>query len=93
MSEFVNWNLDKDKTKLNSAMELMDAQVRNRYLDEYSKLTVNEIKRRVRVRMDLFVKAPVIMKTDFHGTVLEMGCGSGVLSCKGVQSRKGVHYC
>lgn len=81
MSEIINWNLEKDKTKLNSAMELMDAQVHNRYMSEYSQMDVDDIKQRIRSRMDLFVKAPVIMKTEFHGTVLEMGCGAGVLSC------------
>ncbi|MBT6229879.1 MAG: class I SAM-dependent methyltransferase [Candidatus Scalindua sp.] len=80
MSEYLKWGIKQDSSVLNSAVELTDANARNRYLKEYLEIDSEDIKEKVEMRMKVFIKAITIMKEEYHGTILEMGCGQGVLS-------------
>ena len=80
MSEFMKWDMENDASILSSAVELTDAQARHRYLKDFSGMNYGQIEEIIEKRVKVFIKATAIMDEDYHGTILEMGCGQGVVS-------------
>lgn len=80
MKNVARWDLAPDETALASAIDLTDARARQRYAKEVRALGPDQIVDLVKMRVLGFLKAPVIMDDSYHGTVLEIGCGQGVLS-------------
>jgi SAM-dependent methyltransferase len=80
MSDFLEWDIGQDASVLGSAAELSSANARNRYLKEFSEIHPEELKEKVKKRIKVFIKANSIINEEYHGTILEMGCGQGIVS-------------